>query len=129
MQTTNKVQTGDVVTGTSTSINTTWQCPYTQPKAERGWECPRCGRINAPWVRQCDCSKDNWTINWNDTTKDDDWWKKYVTCSSDTFKIHPDEIVYTTANNVAVSGSDYWDNTEKIWTNILKNVSNIKESY
>lgn len=129
MQTTNKVQTGDVVTGTSTSINTTWQCPYIQPKAEKGWECPRCGRINAPWVRQCDCSKDNWTINWNDTTKDDDWWKKYVTCSSDTFKIHPNEIVYTTAHNPIVGGSDYWNNTEKIWSNVLKNVSNIKEIY
>lgn len=22
---------------------------------EKGWECPRCHKINAPWVRECDC--------------------------------------------------------------------------
>ena len=33
-------QTGDCVTGTSTSTTTTWRCPYTQPKAEQGWEWP-----------------------------------------------------------------------------------------
>lgn len=27
-----------------------------------GWVCPRCGSINAPWVRQCNCSENNWTI-------------------------------------------------------------------
>ena len=21
-----------------------------------GWVCPRCGRVNAPWTSQCDCS-------------------------------------------------------------------------
>ena len=129
MQTTNKVQTGEPVIGTSTSTNTTYTYNNPSYSAEKGWECPRCGRVNAPWVRQCDCSKNNWSINWNDTTKDDDWWKKYITCTSDTFKIHPDEIVYTTAHNSTVGGSDYWDNTEKIWSNILKNVSNIKEIY
>lgn len=28
--------------------------PNTVP-ALRGWECPRCKTINAPWKDQCDC--------------------------------------------------------------------------
>lgn len=101
-----KVQMGDSTTGTSTS--TTWHCPYTQSKAEQGWECPRCGRINAPWVRQCDCSSSNWTITTAEGwTYKPTWWKE-VTCQgtktvldSDTFKVHSDSAVYQ------AGGSDY----------------------
>lgn len=95
--TTDKVQVGDSTTSTNTS--TTRRCPYTQPKAEQGWECPRCGRINAPWVRQCDCNGNNWTIT-SDWTYKPEWWKE-VTCNPDTFKVHPDSTVYQ------VGGSDY----------------------
>lgn len=21
-----------------------------------GWECPKCGKVNAPWIPSCDCS-------------------------------------------------------------------------
>ena len=97
--TTNKVQVGDPTIGTSTTTTSQWQT-YTAPKAERGWECPRCGRINAPWVRQCDCSRDNLTVTWSSPSiGTDEWWKTYVTCNgtsastrldSDTFKIHPE---------------------------------------
>jgi len=24
----------------------------------KGWECPKCGKVNAPHVNQCDCVKD-----------------------------------------------------------------------
>lgn len=37
-----------------------WPC-WTQ----KGWECPRCGKILAPWMSQCDCHRNNWTITWN----------------------------------------------------------------
>lgn len=23
----------------------------------QGWECPKCGTVNAPWKSTCDCSK------------------------------------------------------------------------
>lgn len=137
MQTIDKVQTSDSTTGTSTS--TTYTYTYTTPpkyQSEKGWECPRCGRINAPWVRQCDCSRDNkQDITWNKDDYTKPWWYDYkVTCNgttinADTFKIHPNEIVYTTAHNTTVGGSDYWDNIEKTWSNVLKHVSNIKEIY
>jgi len=31
---------------------------YTHPN-HTGWICPRCGKVNAPWVSQCTC-KSNW---------------------------------------------------------------------
>ena len=129
--TTDKVQVGDSTAGTSTS--TTWRCPYSPSKAEQGWECPRCGRINAPWKSQCDCSRNNyWTITdgWIYKPYDDEWWKR-VYCDSDTFKVHPEtttwkapssvcssdsttsvksnpnSTIYTTARNPVVGGSDY----------------------
>ena len=117
MTTTDKIQVGDSTTNTSTNTSTTWRCPYTQPKAEQGWECPRCGRINAPWARQCDCSRSNWTITTSDWTYKPEWWKDYLTYSQ------ADAHVYTTDANPTVGGSDYWDNINQTWSN-MPNVSN-----
>lgn len=25
--------------------------------AQEGWICPRCGKVNAPWVMQCPCNR------------------------------------------------------------------------
>lgn len=25
--------------------------------AQEGWICPRCGKVNAPWVMQCFCNR------------------------------------------------------------------------
>lgn len=116
--------TADKVTTTTTSTGTTYECPYIKPKAEQGWECPRCGRINAPWVRQCDCNRNNWSITWKDNSSEDEWWKKYVTCTSDTLKVHPDCAVYTTAHNFVVGGSDYQDPTTGDYVNIPKAQTN-----
>ncbi len=146
-----KVQVGDSTTSTSTSTSTnaTWRCPYTQPKAEQGWECPRCGRINAPWVKQCDCSGNNWYPSWEKPYYDE-WWK-HVYCDSDTFKVHSDTVTwkapssvcqsdsataksnpnsttYVTGHSSVVGGSDYWDEVNKTWTNIPNVSNNLKET-
>lgn len=117
MKTTNKIQTGDTVTGTSTSITASQWQTY---KAEQGWECPRCGRINAPWVRQCDCSPS--TSTWDKITVNpcDDWWKNSV----DTFRIHPETITYTTKLNQVAGGSDYKDSATGDWINVSKTYTN-----
>ena len=26
-----------------------------QENGQSGWICPRCGKVNAPWVKSCDC--------------------------------------------------------------------------
>ncbi len=112
----NKVQVGDTTTGAGTS--TTWHCPYTQPKAEQGWECPRCGRINAPWVRQCDCSRNNasdWTYP--------PWWRE-ITCTSDTSHAHPDPTIHATNVTPVVGGSDYKDSLTGDWINAPKTYTN-----
>lgn len=115
---------------TTATTFTTADKSQSEPYIESGWLCRRCGRINAPWVRQCDCSRNNWSITCDDTTAGDEWWKTKITCddttasdewwkkSADTFRIHPEDMaIYTTAHNSIVGGSDYWDNDEKIWTN------------
>ena len=138
MKTTDKVQIGDSTTGTSTSTTYTIN---SKPPTEYGWECPRCGRINAPWVRQCDCNGNNWTIT-SDWTYKPEWWKE-VTCSPDTFRIHPESDpiwkapssicgsdsattakTYVTSTNNIIGGSDYYDNEKKEWTNVPKEYSN-----
>ena len=92
---------------------------------ETGWRCPRCDRINAPWVRQCDCSPSTYTISCDKITvnPNDNWWKDRITCN-DTFKIHPDSITYTTSTNQAVGGSDYKDSATGNWTNVPKTYTN-----
>ena len=135
MNTTDKVQVGNSTTSTSTSTTASQWQTY---KAEQGWECPRCGRINAPWVRQCDCSRNNkwdkWDITWakDDCTKP--WWSDYkVTCNgtsvqtqidSDTFKIHPESTIYTTNVNQVAGGSDYKDSVTGNWVNVPKTYTN-----
>lgn len=127
MVTTDKVKVGESSTGTSTSTSTTasqWQT-YNRYKAERGWLCPRCGRINAPWVRQCDCSPSS-TVSWDKITINpcDDWWRTEITRDDDMFKVHPETVVYTTSINQVVGGSDYKDPVTGDWVNVPKNNTN-----
>ena len=90
---------------TNTDTSTTSYTQTAIPNIQDGWRCPRCGRINAPWVRQCDCSPSicDWDkITINPCNKD--WWKTQITCDENMFKVHPDSITYCT--DVA-GGSDY----------------------
>ena len=103
MSTTDKAQVSSSTTGTSTSASTTWSCPYTQPKAEQGWECPRCGRINAPWISHCDCSRSNIDIIWTHPYEYD-WWK-HVYCDSNTFRVHPETTTWKAPSSTCRSDS------------------------
>ena len=126
MNTTDKVQVGESTTGTSTSTTASQWQTYNHSKAERGWECPRCGRINAPWVRQCDCSPSSTTISWDKITVNpcDDWWKHQITCDDNIFRIHPESITYATNANQVVGGSDYKDSATGNWVNVPKTYTN-----
>lgn len=152
INTTDKVQVDDSTTGTSTTTTASQWQTYNHYKAEQGWECPRCGRINAPWVRQCDCFRNNQTTIAGWTYKPEQWTE--VTCNPDTFKIHPESgsigktpsstcgsdsvtsvksdpnIVHTyvTGTKNVVGGSDYWDDENKQWVNVLKGCANCTTS-
>ena len=113
-----------MATGTSnTNTNTNTKINVSSYTSEKGWECPRCGRINAPWVRQCDCSPS--TSTWDKITINpcDNWWKPQITCDDNMFRIHPDSITYTSVNQVA-GGSDYKDSVTGDWVNVPKTYTN-----
>lgn len=40
------------------------------PYIQQGWQCPKCLRINAPWVLQCPCSNKTFTYTyvWDGST-------------------------------------------------------------
>ena len=107
----NQVQVeGTAPVGSSTTTSCSYPCPYQKSKAEQGWECPRCGRINAPWKSQCDCSGGYWTTTWtSDKVQVGDkpgWWRDYVTCmQSDDVLKNPN--IYTTGGSDYKEGNTY----------------------
>jgi len=50
------LSTGDHMDGMCSRCRQASQHGTGNPIPE-GWECPRCGRILAPWMPYCDCSK------------------------------------------------------------------------
>ena len=124
MKTTDKVQVGNSTTSTGTSTTTSQWQTYSHSKAEQGWECPRCGRINAPWVRQCDCSPSTYTVDKITVNPCNEWWKNVKITCDDTFKIHPESITYTNNVNQIAGGSDYKDSITGNWVNVPKTYTN-----
>ena len=106
----------DSSSSTSQTTSSYWTNPYPSYNAEKGWECPRCKRINAPWVRQCDCSGNSWTITWDSDHipewQKTDWWKQ-VTCGDSC----PDNVMNNPVT-YQVGGSDYYNPITKAWENI-----------
>lgn len=66
--------------------------------AQEGWICPRCGKVNAPWVMQCFCNRntnilpkvgapyyegDQATCN----TKEEEYRKNTICCNASCFCI------------------------------------------
>lgn len=38
------------------------------PVVKYGWMCPRCGKVNSPFTKQCDCEpekKSNYSLDWS----------------------------------------------------------------
>ena len=119
----NQIQVGgpnDCPPITTTTTNNS-EHDFSSP-IECGWECPRCGHINAPWVRQCYCSPSN--SSWDKITCDE-WWQQ----TSETFKIHPESTIYTTNVNQVVGGSDYKDSWTGTWVNVPKTYTNQQLKY
>lgn len=42
------------------------------PPSNYGWICPKCGKVNAPWVSECNCHQNTITVG---DTPNNDWWK------------------------------------------------------
>ena len=42
-------------TSTAAEPQETSTAQYINPNYQQGWVCPRCGRVNAPWMGQCNC--------------------------------------------------------------------------
>lgn len=89
-----------MVTGKTTSTYDPYTWEWRAPM-EKGWECPRCGQIWAPWISQCNCSRNKTNITWTTTTTaspgislDD----KTIECKAD--------------------DSAYYDEHTKTWTNV-----------
>ena len=51
------IQIKFVHSDTNTLPDGTWYYPQ---HGNAGWICPKCGRVNAPWVAQCPCTN-NWS--------------------------------------------------------------------
>lgn len=42
-------------------------------QANQGWQCPVCGKVNAPWMPECDCHRRTSVTTNNTGTGNVDW--------------------------------------------------------
>ena len=130
MQTTTTTTTGTNTGSIGKTYSSYWDDWYKLYPPQQGWECPRCGRVNAPWIQHCDCSRDKWSITWtSDHTEVGDkpaWWKE-VTCGDkcpDNVMNNPISYKIETQDTTTVGGSDYWNSRTKTWSNASGSDSN-----
>ena len=108
-------------TNTKTDTSTTSYTQAINSNIQDGWRCPRCGKINAPWVRQCDCPSSITTYTtWDKITVNpcDNWWKHQITCDDNMFRIHPESNIYSDSINTMSGGSDYKCSVPGEWVNV-----------
>lgn len=60
---------------------------------KEGWLCPRCNKVNAPWVSQCSCkdfysNKNNCNLNITEMYLKDNW-ATITNVNSDSIKTVP----------------------------------------
>lgn len=106
MKTTDWSSTPQVTTSTTTS---SW---YNVVQPQQGWECPRCHKINAPWVPQCNCTEYKSNLYYTSITNQDQ-----LGAINNNNKKTPYSITLDDPS-ITVGGSDY-----KIAPNTYINVS------
>ena len=77
-----------------------------QGHAQYGWICPRCGKVNAPWMATCNCGDYSWNSNF--------WYGTAVPCVRTTIPPTPTATSTTTANpNVITTATNYGKTLEE----------------
>ena len=97
------VNTTETKAGTTTSIYNPTYWEERMSGAQQGWQCPVCGRINAPWMPFCTCTEEQKKVtyttdstgnpipNFDKTISDSDEYKKIKTVGVDLYKFNSNE--------------------------------------
>lgn len=47
---------------------------YSDKFIQEGWVCPRCGRVNAPWLPNCSCGSNETVVTTDNTSPSNTAW-------------------------------------------------------